>query len=233
MRGYMTDTPFVHVDDFINSPYSLKGGDVDDLSERYAKYWLDHARRSAAFHSVARPFFVQKLFCTFRGERHRVTGASRMGDIWLTKDFDQSRGYQKRVNLAECSLWWWTEKEPTQSMIETAERFVIKEHPLNLPPKDVASCVAYMETETDDVHELRRRLHASLDRGSVLAGALQEVLTVVEAARVVLRDTFAIPGVKDGMSEDVKGVVVAADDDIREACKEAQSMLNFATGVRS
>lgn len=32
-----------------------------------------------------RSFFEgKKLFCTWHGERWRVTGASRLGDVWLT-----------------------------------------------------------------------------------------------------------------------------------------------------
>src|SRR5690606_35641309 len=45
-----------------------------------------------------------KLFCTFEGRRWRVVGASRMGDVWLTEDFD-SEQYTRRVNLDDCSEW--------------------------------------------------------------------------------------------------------------------------------
>jgi hypothetical protein len=46
-----------------------------------------------------------KLFCTYKDERYRVTGASRMGDIWLAKDFNRDVGYDLRVDLDECSGW--------------------------------------------------------------------------------------------------------------------------------
>ena len=35
----------------------------------------------------------------------RCTGASRLGDVWLTSDFNQEMGYEKRVDVEECSNW--------------------------------------------------------------------------------------------------------------------------------
>ena len=46
-----------------------------------------------------------KLFCSWKGKRYRVTGASRLGDIWLTSDFCKETGYEHRVDLTECSDW--------------------------------------------------------------------------------------------------------------------------------
>lgn len=130
-----TEKKVTHVDDFIDSPWSLKDPKkFANISERYAKFFLDFARRPAAFHSMCNAFFVQKLFCTFRGERYRVTGASRLGDVWLTKNFEQESGYQLRVDLDDCSLWWWTVKEPTESQMETALRRERQGKPLNVIP---------------------------------------------------------------------------------------------------
>ena len=55
-----------------------------------------------AFHEQISKY---KLFCFYNGERYRVTGASRMGDIWLTKDMNKDIGYDARVLLEECSGW--------------------------------------------------------------------------------------------------------------------------------
>lgn len=48
-----------------------------------------------------------RLYCTYRGETYRVTGASRLGDIWLRSDLSLDTGYDPggRVSLAECSDW--------------------------------------------------------------------------------------------------------------------------------
>lgn len=86
----------LHVDDFID------GCDTDD----YAAFVFDWFRRPA----IARGRFGKwmdqfKLFCTFEGARYRVTGASRLGDVWLSADFKRESGYEKRVNVAECSGW--------------------------------------------------------------------------------------------------------------------------------
>ena len=38
-----------------------------------------------------------QLFCTWKGVVYRVTGASRLGDIYLQPDHDRDRGYELRV----------------------------------------------------------------------------------------------------------------------------------------
>lgn len=53
-----------------------------------------------------------KLFCTWRGERYRVTGCSRMGDIWLARNHEQESGYDYRADVAECSEWSATSSAP-------------------------------------------------------------------------------------------------------------------------
>ena len=46
-----------------------------------------------------------KLFCTYNGKRYRCIGASRMGDIWLTRDFNRDHGYDLRIDVDDCSEW--------------------------------------------------------------------------------------------------------------------------------
>lgn len=93
----MAETKDLHVDEFI-----------DDFlhPEKYARWFLFLKRLPAAlqtdFHEFIQPF---KLFCTYQGVRYRVTGASRLGDVWLAKNFEREVGYDKRVNVAECSAW--------------------------------------------------------------------------------------------------------------------------------
>ena len=72
----------------------------------YAKWMFQHFRRPA-IHKMAFDEFMKdrKLFCTFEGNRFRVTGASRLGDVWLATDFNQETGYNKRVDLKQCSEW--------------------------------------------------------------------------------------------------------------------------------
>jgi hypothetical protein len=77
-----------------------------DENEAYAKFVLDNMRwpawKKTFYEKWMRP---HKLFCTYEGDRWRVTGASRMGDVWLTKNFDQETGYQKRVDVDACTAW--------------------------------------------------------------------------------------------------------------------------------
>jgi len=93
----MTSPLEVHVDDFIYQ---------GPREEKYARWVLLHMRLPAVnqidFHTFMKD---HKLFCSYKGTRYRVTGASRMGDVWLAKDFAREHGYDKRVDLAACSGW--------------------------------------------------------------------------------------------------------------------------------
>jgi hypothetical protein len=85
----------MHVDDFIDH----HGKDA------YARWVLMHFRLPA--HGAAFEKFMagNRLFCTHQGTRYRVTGASRMGDIFLAKDFARDHGYDARVGVDACSAW--------------------------------------------------------------------------------------------------------------------------------
>lgn len=94
------DDKQTHVDDFID----------DYQTDVYAS-WFFNLKRLPAMPQFK---FVEqinkyKLFCSFDGERYRVTGCSRLGDVWLTKDFSQDTGYQKRVMIDQCAEFSPTE----------------------------------------------------------------------------------------------------------------------------
>lgn len=100
----------LHVDEFIDWGYGL-GNDLElpeleKRAERYARFFF-HLHRLPATLQMA--FSEQlasiKLFCDFEGKRYRVTGASRMGDVWLHSNFKQDTGYEKRITVNSCSNW--------------------------------------------------------------------------------------------------------------------------------
>lgn len=87
----------MHVDNFIDGMES---------EHRYARWFFMLHRfpavLQAEFHEWIEPY---KLFCDYKKNRYRVTGCSRMGDIWLTKNFAQDTGYELRVDVEDCSNW--------------------------------------------------------------------------------------------------------------------------------
>jgi hypothetical protein len=86
----------MHVDEFIDRR----------KTDSYASWFFSLHRLPATLQFKFAEFIEQyQLYCTYEGLRHRVTGASRMGDVWITRDFKQSEGYQKRVNIDDCSDW--------------------------------------------------------------------------------------------------------------------------------
>jgi hypothetical protein len=89
-----------HVDDFIDDPHT----------DNYAAWIFNFFRLPAALKMRFEPFMKgQHLFCTYEGRRYRVTGASRLGDVWLARDFARDVGYDLRVEVTKCSSWGPTE----------------------------------------------------------------------------------------------------------------------------
>lgn len=90
-----------HVDDYIE----------DFRSDPYARWMLMHFRMPAEMQLAFRKFTEpHQLFCTHQGKRYRCTGASRLGDVWLTSNFGQNTGYTLRVDVSECSDWGPSER---------------------------------------------------------------------------------------------------------------------------
>jgi hypothetical protein len=96
--------------------------DVDDFIDHgpdtvtYARFALLLMRLPAINQIAFKELIAEyKLFCTFEGNRYRVTGASRMGDIWLHSHPEATVGYEKRVDVADCSSFsksYYPERNP-------------------------------------------------------------------------------------------------------------------------
>ncbi len=85
----------LHVDDYLDS----------GTADRIAKEFLEHARRPAEAkdHEWLK---ANAPWCTWRGERWRCVGASRLGDVWLkNEECPSGRFYDRRVDVAEVSGW--------------------------------------------------------------------------------------------------------------------------------
>jgi hypothetical protein len=89
-----------HIDDWLDKPR------LPSDPANYAGFVLEFARMPAWKQFAYGPFMKEhKLFCTYEGERYRVTGASRMGDVWLARNPDQEHSYDLRVDVDKCSDW--------------------------------------------------------------------------------------------------------------------------------
>jgi hypothetical protein len=101
MMNKKTELGIIHVDDWIDhSSFNQSEGC------KYARWFLNLARLAATLQSDWDKYIERyKLFCTYKGIRYRVTGASRMGDIWLSEDYTRNSGYSLRVDLGECIEW--------------------------------------------------------------------------------------------------------------------------------
>jgi hypothetical protein len=89
-----------HIDEWLDEP-------AKDENERLAKEWLEHFRRPAVDKDDDW-LSARVLSCEYLGKRYRCIGASRLGDVWLTKDFSRDFGYDLRIDVAGCSAWQTT-----------------------------------------------------------------------------------------------------------------------------
>jgi hypothetical protein len=86
----------MHIDQFIDDP----------KTDPYASWVLAQFRFPAILRGKCADLIEKhKLFCTYKNLRWRVTGASRMGDVWLAKDHNQAIAYDERADVAECHSW--------------------------------------------------------------------------------------------------------------------------------
>lgn len=95
-----------HIDDWLDEPKT-------DEQEKLAQEWLDNFRMPAwdklqerrNGRSVEAWLRRYRLTCDYQGKRYRCTGASRMGDVWLTSNMEQIDGYELRVDVEEINNW--------------------------------------------------------------------------------------------------------------------------------
>lgn len=90
-----------HVDNFIEDGFAYRSDE-----EKYARFFLTLKRLSAHLQADFRDMISEyKLFCMYEGKKYRVTGASRLGDVWLSLDHNKEDGYTKRVMHTQCTNW--------------------------------------------------------------------------------------------------------------------------------
>ncbi len=91
----------LHVDEFIDDSFTYK-----TEPEKYARFVLNYFRMPATLKMDFEPFMQDyKLFCDYNGLKHKVTGASRLGSVFLAKNLNRDIGYDLAVSVEECSNW--------------------------------------------------------------------------------------------------------------------------------
>ena len=81
----------MHIDTFIDDFY---------CQHKYARWMFNYFRLPAVLKADFEEFMKEhKLFCTWHEQRYRVTGASRLGDVWLHSDPKRDCGYEHRVDV--------------------------------------------------------------------------------------------------------------------------------------
>lgn len=98
---------FDHIDEFLDIHPML----LHETGIAYAFFMFEYFRRDASTQMAMHPFMKQfKLFVDFEGRMWRVTGASRLGDVWLAKDLNRDHGYDRRVEPDFTKLTGWRDR---------------------------------------------------------------------------------------------------------------------------
>lgn len=113
------DTEFKHCDDYID----------DEKQPKCLRAFLDRARQPAHGHLSSEPF--PKLFATYKGpmcmvspgDRVRVTMASRLGDVGVTRDLTGDGRYTARCFVEHLTDFSDTPevKQPAEAKATAAE----------------------------------------------------------------------------------------------------------------
>jgi len=85
------------------------GFDKQVPNEKYARWVLNHYTLSAMCKLDFNEFMEGNLlFGMYEGKKYRITGASRLGDVWLHSELDPAKAkafYEKRVCVDDISDW--------------------------------------------------------------------------------------------------------------------------------
>ena len=75
-----------------------------DLAELKVQEYLDFRTRAAVYQMENKEkIYGLFVYCEYKGIKYRITGASRLGDIWLAKNLERESGYDIRVMIEDCS----------------------------------------------------------------------------------------------------------------------------------
>lgn len=121
------------VDEWLNSSTS---DCVSDKTLAYVHFFFTLHRFRAVERLIHHPFTQQfKLFADFEGVTWRITGASRLGDIYLSANPKREVGYDRRVTLDFAKITnWRAELDGTETMA-TAPKPLARRKELQAAPE--------------------------------------------------------------------------------------------------
>jgi len=173
--GSATDKEPAHIDDWVDGNFG---------KNTYARWFFFLHRLAAVFQmDWAKQIAMFKLFCTYQGKRYRVTGASRMGDVWLSEDFNRDIGYELRVSVENCSEW----SPAPEVNAKVQHAFPDSQCVLSLDPKDHSTTLRDLEIlrktnamVTVSSEELARLMYSNHDNRTVLEYNIERMTWVQE-----------------------------------------------------
>lgn len=97
----ITTQDFIYYGHFTLKYFKVPKEELGDY--KYAQYVLSTFDVPASLYlNVEDLIHKNKLFAVYEGEKYRVVGLSRLGDVWLTDNFESTQ-YTKRVGITNLS----------------------------------------------------------------------------------------------------------------------------------
>ena len=93
-----------HIYDWIDNPTTTTNETIKSIKKWFDRFCCPAYKKLS---DNPRDIWLKSrlLTCEYNNELYRCVGCSSLGDIWLTKDFQQPITYQIRVNIDDCSDW--------------------------------------------------------------------------------------------------------------------------------
>jgi hypothetical protein len=87
--------------------------DDNEENKEVEKLWkyLDFRTRSVSWQYDNKNLEPKySCICDYKGKEYKITGASRLGDVWLHNDLRAEHGYVARVDIDDCSNFKYIDK---------------------------------------------------------------------------------------------------------------------------
>ena len=140
----------MHIDEWLDK---MEENPPEDENLKKVFEYLDFRRMSAAYQGVK--FYLRpmiKVFCIYNNIKYKIIGASRLGDVWLTTNFDADHGYELRVDIDDCSEFSWCyDGKKAMEVYQHIKKDIMKNHDdfINGGPSQVIDWSDYLEEDDD------------------------------------------------------------------------------------
>lgn len=183
---------FKHIDEFVNDQTIV----IERPELAYPHFLFSYWRLSSVLKMAYFPFMRSfKLFVEYEGCIYRVTGASRLGDVYLSRDFEREHGYDLRVLPDFNKFKNWSRVQP-HGDLEMNENLALRKAldatiARSSPATQYRLLDKYLLCADEEQGEIRLRLSSSLLEPTGDAVKERVLFPLTEAKLAVIEEEIA------------------------------------------